>query len=44
MKEIFYKLYNSDAKSFYSLIKKHLKNNKKTFIVTANTETFIMSN
>lgn len=44
MKEIFYKLYNSDANSFYNLIKDNLKKNKKTFIVTANTETFIMSN
>ena len=44
MKEIFYKLYNSDADSFYALIKKRLKDNKKTFIVTANTETFMISN
>jgi len=44
MKEIFYKLYNSDANSFYALIKKRLKENKKTFIVTANTETFMISN
>ncbi len=43
MKEIFYKLYNSDANSFYTLIKKRLKDNKKTFIVTANTETFMIS-
>ena len=44
MKEIFYKLYNSDANSFYALIEKSLKENKKTFIVTANTETFMISN
>lgn len=44
MKEIFYRLYNSDANSFYALIKKCLKDNKKKFIVTANTETFMISN
>lgn len=44
MKEIFYRLYNSDANSFYNLVKQRLKENKKTFIVTANTETFMISN
>ena len=43
MKELFEKLYNKDVESFYNILKKNLKNNKKMFIVTANPETFMMS-
>ena len=43
MKELFYKLYRDEAEGFYNLIKKKLKKNEKTFIVTANTETFMIS-
>ena len=43
MKKLFCKLYRDDANSFYNLIKKKLVNNEKTFIVTANTETFMIS-
>lgn len=43
MKELFYKLYHEDANSFYNMIRDNLKNNKKSFIVTANTETFMIS-
>ena len=43
MKKLFCKLYRDDANSFYDLIKKKLVNNEKTFIVTANTETFMIS-
>ena len=43
MKELFDKLYNDSAASFYECLKNTLKNNKKKFIVTANPETFMMS-
>ena len=43
MKELFNKLYNKSEKLFYELLEKNLKQNKKTFIVTANPETFMMS-
>ena len=40
MKYYFDKMYKDSAEKFYSLIKDNLNNNKKTFIVTANPETF----
>ena len=43
MKELFNKLYNKNEESFYKILAKNLKENKKTFIVTANPETFMMS-
>ena len=43
MKELFDKLYNKIEKSFYKILEKNLSQNKKTFIVTANPETFMMS-
>lgn len=43
MKELFKKLYNKDVASFNKILKKNLKENKKTFIVTANPETFMKS-
>lgn len=43
MKKLFDKLYKDSAESFYKLIKDKLKDNKKTFIVTANPETFMKS-
>ena len=43
MKELFDKLYNKSEESFYKILDKNLKENKKTFIVTANPETFMMS-
>lgn len=42
MKEYFDKIYKKDINSFFKLIKDNLINNKKTFIITANPETFIM--
>ena len=43
MKELFYKLYKKDKESFYKIIRNNLESNKKTFIVTANPETFMTS-
>ena len=43
MKELFDKLYNKSEESFYEILEKDLSQNKKTFIVTANPETFMMS-
>lgn len=43
MKTLFDKLYNKSEESFYKILEKNLKNDKKTFIVTANPETFMMS-
>lgn len=43
MKELFDKLYNKEESSFYNILSKNLKNNKKIFIVTANPETFMIS-
>ena len=43
MKELFDKLYNKEESSFYNILSKNLKNNKKMFIVTANPETFMIS-
>lgn len=43
MKDLFTKLYKENAKSFYELLERYLKNNKKMFIVTANPETFMIS-
>ena len=40
MKEYFDKMYKESAEEFYSLLKDNLNNNKKTFVVTANPETF----
>lgn len=43
MKNLFDKLYGKSAESFYSILNKNLKNEKKMFIVTANPETFMKS-
>lgn len=43
MKKMFNKLYNKKSDSFYEILDKNLKSNKKMFIVTANPETFMMS-
>lgn len=43
MRNLFEKLYNKDVESFYNILKKNLKDNKKMFMVTANPETFMMS-
>ena len=43
MRKLFDKLYNKSSESFYTIIKNNLKKNKKMFIVTANPETFMMS-
>lgn len=42
MKEYFKKLYPQSKESFYSLVEKNLKQEKKMFIITANPETFMM--
>lgn len=43
MKELFDRLYNKSEESFYKILEKNLKNEKKMFVVTANPETFMMS-
>lgn len=43
MKELFNKLYKESANNFYRVLKTNLKKNKKMFIVTANPETFMIS-
>ena len=43
MRELFYKLYKNDRKTFYELVENNLIFNIKTFIVTANPETFMIS-
>lgn len=40
MYEYFKKMYKEDSKKLFSLLEDNLKTNKKTFIVTANPETF----
>ena len=40
MKEYFDKMYKGSFEEFYLLLKENIKDNKKTFIVTANPETF----
>lgn len=41
MKKYFDRIYNKGIDSFYSELKESLKNNKKSFIITANPETFM---
>jgi len=43
MRNLFNKLYKKSADSFYDILSSNLKNNEKTFIVTANPETFMIS-
>ena len=43
MRKLFDKLYNKEEKEFYNVLENNLKKNKKMFIVTANPETFMMS-
>lgn len=43
MRKLFDKLYKKSAQSFYEILSDNLKNNKKTFVVTANPETFMIS-
>lgn len=43
MKKLFEKLYKKSADSFYSLLNELLCESKKSFIVTANPETFMMT-
>ena len=42
MNELFDKLYSKSEESFYKILNKNLKSDKKMFIVTANPETFMM--
>ena len=41
MKKYFERIYNKGIDSFYNELKESLKSNKKSFIVTANPETFM---
>lgn len=43
MRKLFDKLYKKSAQSFYEILSDNLKNNRKTFVVTANPETFMIS-
>lgn len=43
MEQLFAKLYKNSEESFYEILRQNLNENKKMFIVTANPETFIMS-
>ena len=43
MKKLFDKLYSKSAESFYNILNKNMKNEKRMFIVTANPETFMKS-
>ena len=43
MKKYFERIYNKGIDSFYNELKESLKSNKKGFIVTANPETFMIS-
>ena len=43
MRILFDILYKKSAQSFYEILSDNLKNNKKTFVVTANPETFMIS-
>ncbi|MBQ8192745.1 MAG: WecB/TagA/CpsF family glycosyltransferase [Bacilli bacterium] len=43
MEKLFKKLYKNGSDNFYKKIFDNMKNNKKMFIVTANPETFMMS-
>lgn len=44
MKSKIYKnLYNDSKQKFYNIIEKRLKNKEKTFIITANPETYMLS-
>lgn len=44
MKTYFKNLYTGTSDSFYQLLYDRLKNNKKTFVVTANPESYMISN
>ena len=43
MKDLFDKLYSKSEESFYKILEKNLKEDKKMFVVTANPETFMIS-
>ena len=43
MKQLFAKLYNNSEESFYDMLETNLNENNKMFIVTANPETFMIS-
>lgn len=43
MKEYFNKIFNGSQNNFYKLIENNLKNNEKTFVVTANPETIMIA-
>ena len=43
MNRYFEKLFKGSAKSFFDLLEENLLNNKKSFVVTANPETFIIA-
>lgn len=43
MKKLFAKLYKNSEESFYKILRENLNENKKMFIVTANPETFMIS-
>ena len=43
MRKLFDKMYKKDKEGFYKLLKTNLKKEKKMFVVTANPETFMIS-
>ncbi len=43
MKKLFNKLYKDSVEDFYEILKTNVQKNKKMFIVTANPETFMIS-
>ncbi|MGM9876390.1 MAG: WecB/TagA/CpsF family glycosyltransferase [Bacilli bacterium] len=43
MKELFDKLYKESSNSFYEILSNNLEKNEKMFVVTANPETFMIS-
>lgn len=44
MKDYFDNLYKGTSDSFYEMLYDRLKNDKKTFVVTANPESYMISN
>ena len=43
MKKLFEKMYRKDKEGFYKILKNNLKKEEKMFVVTANPETFMIS-
>ena len=44
MREYFDRVYNKGKKNFYNFLEDKMKNNEKTFVVTANPETLMIAN